>query len=152
MKQFLLSFFAFAMMLVPTASNAGGHEVGYNLIGVQGYDLVAYHTKSKALRGNGHNVAVHDGISYQFMNADNRKAFEENPAKYLPAYGGYCAFGVAKGKKFSADPTVWKVVDGTLYLNLDKKIQGLWNEDIPGLIKDADKNWSGIQGIKASDL
>jgi hypothetical protein len=45
---------------------------------------------------------------------------------------------MAVGKKFVAAPEVWKIVEGTLYLNLDKAIQSKWNEDIPGYIKKAD--------------
>ena len=57
-----------------------------------------------------------------------------------------------KNKKFVADPEVWKVVDGTLYLNLDEGIQGKWNEDIPGFIKKADDNWKTIKDKPASAL
>jgi hypothetical protein len=46
-----------------------------------------------------------------------------NPEKYVPAYGGYCAFGISVGKKFIGDPEVWRIVDGRLYLNLDTGIQ-----------------------------
>ena len=150
MKKLLLSFFALAVLLVPNWAQAGHTDT--NLLGVQGYDLVAYQTVGKPTRGNGHNVAVHDGISYQFASAENRKAFEANPAKYLPAYGGYCAFGVSVGKKFNGDPNVWKVVNGTLYLNLDKDIQKKWNEDVPGNISKADKNWGSIKDVPASQL
>ncbi len=150
MKKLLLSFFAMALFLVPNLAQAGSTNI--NLLGVQGYDLVSYQTMGKPTRGNGHNVAEHGGISYQFANAENRKAFEANPAQYLPAYGGYCAFGASVGKKFNGDPNVWKVVNGTLYLNLDKDIQKKWKEDIPGNISKADANWVKIKDVPASKL
>jgi len=150
MKKLLLSFFALAVLFVPNLAQAGHTNI--NLLGVQGYDLVSYQTMGKPTRGNGHNVAEHDGISYQFSSAENKAAFEANPAKYLPAYGGYCAFGASVGKKFNGDPNVWKVVDGTLYLNLDKDIQKKWNEDIPGNISKADTNWVKIKDVPASKL
>ena len=149
MKKLLLPFFTLAVLVVPSLAQAG---VANNLIGVQGYDLVAYQTQGEALRGNGHNVAEHDGVSYQFATAENREAFEANPTKYLPAYGGYCAFGAALGKKFNGDPEVWKVVDGKLYLNLDSSIQKKWNEDIPGNISKADANWVKIKDKSPSEL
>ena len=149
MKKLLLSFFALAVLVVPSLAQA---DVANNLIGVQGYDLVAYQAQNKAVRGNGHNVAEHNGVSYQFASAENKKAFEANPAKYLPAYGGYCAFGAALGKKFNGDPEVWKVVDGKLYLNLDSSIQKKWNEDISGNISKADANWVNIKDKSPSEL
>jgi YHS domain-containing protein len=91
--------------------------------GTNGYDPVAYHTEGKPVKGNGWNVAEYEGVTYLFANKKNRKMFEADPEKYLPAYGGYCAYGVAIGKKFAIDPEVWKIENGKLYLNLDTGIQ-----------------------------
>lgn len=150
MKKILLSFFALAVLIAPGLAQAG--DTNTNLLGVQGYDLVSYQTAGKAMRGSGHNVAEHNGVTYQFSSAENKKAFEANPAKYLPAYGGYCAFGAAVGKKFNGDPEVWKVVNGKLYLNLDTDIQAKWNEDISGNISKADANWVNIKDKHPSEL
>jgi hypothetical protein len=78
--------------------------------------------------------------------------FEAKPEKYMPAYGGYCAYGVAVGKKFVVDPEAWKIVDGNLYLNLDRDIQKKWLKDVPGYIKKAEANWPKIKDKPASDL
>ena len=91
-------------------------------------------------------------MTYAFANADHKEMFEANPEKYAPAYGGWCAYGVAVGKKFVADPEVWKIVNGKLYLNLDRDIQSKWKKDIPGYIKTTDKNWKDIRDKAPSDL
>jgi hypothetical protein len=91
-------------------------------------------------------------VNYLFVSTDNKKKFEANPEQFLPAYGGYCAFGVAVGKKFVADPNVWEIVDGKLYLNLDNKIKGMWVKDIPGNIVKANTNWTDIKNKKPSEL
>ena len=124
----------------------------YSTTGVLGYDLVSYHTEGKAVRGDGNNLVVVDGVTYLFANEENKNAFDKDPEKYLPAYGGYCAFGVSVGKKFVGDPEVWKIVDGTLYLNLDRSIQKKWFEDIPGNIVKADQNWPQIKDKAPEDL
>ena len=87
-----------------------------------------------------------------FASEENKEMFEANPEKYAPAYGGWCAYGVAVGKKFVADPEVWTIVKGKLYVNLDRDIQAKWNEDIPGHIKTANANWVEIQGKAPADL
>ncbi len=112
---------------------------------VQGYDLVSYHTAKRPLRGNGHFVAEHEGVTYLFVDAENLAAFQKDPERYVPAYGGWCAFGVSVGKKFVGDPEVWRVVDGRLYLNLDANIQDDWLKDVPGRIRKADANWPQIR-------
>ena len=119
---------------------------------VQGYDVVSYQTGKRPIRGNGHFVAVYDGATYQFSTANNQKIFENKPEKYVPAYGGYCAFGGSVGKKFIGDPEVWRVVDGKLYLNLDTSIQSEWLKDVPGRIKTADAQWGEIKNANPASL
>ena len=118
-----------AVILLVTVS---AHATDYNLsnVGAGGYDVVSYFKDGKAMRGTGWHVAAHEGTTYLFASKANRKQFVKAPEKYLPQFGGYCAYGAAVGKKFYADPTVWKIVDGKLYVNLDKKIQKKWESDL----------------------
>ena len=141
---------ATSMSLVSLSASAGSYT--NSVTGVNGYDLVSYHNAKKPLRGNGNYLAVHDGVTYLFANADNQNTFEANPEKYVPAYGGYCAFGASVGKKFVGDPEVWRIVDGKLYLNLDAGIQVQWLKDVPGRIKTADAKWSKIRDKAPSEL
>lgn len=123
-----------------------------NVVGAGGYDLTSYFSQEKPQRGNGHHTAVVNGVTYLFASDENKKTFEANPSKYLPQYGGYCAFGVSIGKKFVADPDVYDIVDGKLYLNLDSKIRGIWSQDIPGRIKTANDNWKNIVAKNPMEL
>lgn len=143
-----------ALSAAPAAVLADGPVAtpAVSTLGVSGYDLVSYHNAKRPLRGNGHFVATHEGVSYLFVNAENLAAFEAQPEKYLPAYGGYCAFGVSVGKKFVGDPEVWRVVDGTLYLNLDSNVQKDWLKDVPGRIRQADEHWQRIEDRDPASL
>ena len=141
-----------ALLAIALPAYAATSHTATSTTGVSGYDLVSYHTGEKPLRGNGNHLAEHNGVTYLFVNAENQRAFEADPDKFVPAFGGYCAFGVAVNKKFVGDPDVWKVVDGRLYLNLDTKIQGMWLEDIPGHIKTANANWRTIRNKAPSAL
>ncbi len=137
-------FSVLAVALVLLTGNVFAN-VQYSTPAVGGYDLVSYQEAKRPARGSGHFASQHGGITYLFANSANQKQFEANPDKYLPAYGGYCAFGVSVGKKFAADPEVWRVVDGRLYLNLDANIQDDWLKDVPGRIAAADSRWPGIR-------
>ena len=134
------------------AGSALAADYTHSTPAVQGYDVVSYQTGKRPIRGNGHYVAVYDGTTYQFSSADNQKIFENKPEKYVPAYGGYCAFGASVGKKFIGDPEVWRVVDGKLYLNLDTSIQSEWLKDVPGRIKTADAQWGEIKNANPASL
>ena len=133
-------------------TNKRNSAVANSTTGISGYDAVAYFTEGKPTRGNGHHVTVFDGVTYLFASEENKKTFEANPKKYIPAYGGYCAFGVTEEKKFVADPEAWKIVDGKLYLNLDKDVQAEWGKDVSGNIRKADGIWPGIKDTPPSDL
>ena len=113
-------------------------------LAIGGYDPVAYHTTGRATKGNFQITAEHGGAVYRFVSEENREKFTAAPAKYAPRYGGYCAFGVSLGKKFSADPEVWRIVEGRLYLNLDRDIASKFNEDLRGNIAKAEKNWPSL--------
>jgi len=149
-KSILMAATLSALALVATP--AGAQDYTRSTPGIGGYDPVAYFTDGKPVRGNGYNVSEFEGVTYAFASKAHKALFDANPRKYLPAYGSYCAYGVSVGKKFVADPEVWKIVDGRLYLNLDTGIQKKWNADIPGNIKKADANWPRIEPKAPSAL
>ena len=149
MKHLLLSILALSFLANPAFADT---EVVHSVVGVQGYDLVSYHNNKRPLQGNGNHVATHEGVNYLFVDQANLDTFNKNPDKYLPAYGGWCAFGVAVNKKFIGDPTVWEIVDGKLYLNLGNNIKGMWVKDIPGHIKTANANWPKIKDKSPAEL
>jgi YHS domain-containing protein len=91
-----------------------------------------------------HRVTI--GVAtYWFTSDANRQLFEADPAKYLPQYGGYCAYGIAQGAKPDIDPTAFRVVDGRLFLNLSPAVQRRWQQDIPGYIERANRNWPSLK-------
>jgi len=110
-------------------------------LAVQGYDPVAYFTDGKAVEGSKDFEYEWMDARWRFASAAHREAFVKSPETYAPQYGGYCAYGVSDGHAVKIDPEAWKIVDGKLYLNYNKKVQQLWLADIPGFIKKADQNW-----------
>jgi len=148
LKQFALGIIA---LLSVFANNAFAGDNATIALAVGGYDLVSYHS-DQPKRGSGHHLAEHAGNLYAFASAANKEAFEAEPEKYLPQFGGYCAYGAALGKKFYGDPTVYEVVDGKLYLNLDKKVQSLWNQDKQKNIAAAHELWATIKYVPAAEL
>lgn len=111
---------------------------------IKGYDPVAYFTEGNPLKGQSQFTLEWKGATWYFAFAENKKLFEEDPEKYAPQYGGYCAYGVAKGGLYKIEPDAWKIVDGKLYLNYSFKFQKEWEEDIPGYIIKANENWPGL--------
>ncbi|MGH6891946.1 MAG: YHS domain-containing (seleno)protein, partial [Dongiaceae bacterium] len=117
-----------------------------------GYDVVAYFTAGQPTLGSDKFAVAVDGATYRFASQANLDAFKADPAKYQPAYGGFCAYGAALSKKFDGDPRLWKVVDGKLYFNLNEDVAAEWSKDIPANISKADRNWPKIRTIPADKL
>ena len=113
---------------------------------------MAYFDDGAARIGKAAHTATHGNTAYRFVSEANKKKFESNPARYAPQYGGYCAFGVAVGAKFNGDPTLFRIVDDKLYLNLNPDIQATWQKDIAGNIVKADGNWTQIRDKAPSEL
>lgn len=120
-------------------------------LAVYGYDLVAYVTDGKPTPGDPSITASHDGATYRFATAAHRDAFVAEPARYLPAYGGYCAYGLAHGVKVKIDPEAWTVIDGRLYLNYDKSVQSKWLKDTTGFIAQAEAKWPELKDKPRTD-
>ncbi len=153
MKLMNTLFLAALVIFVATVSTAAfAKDYAHSTPGLSGYDPVAYFADGKPMKGSGFHESVFQGVTYVFASEDHKKQFQANPERYVPAYGGYCAYGLAVGKKFVADPEVWKIVEGKLYLNLDRNIQQKWEKDIPGYLKKADANWPDIRDKAPSEL
>ena len=121
-------------------------------LAIHGYDAVAYFTDGRAVVGQAQYSATHNEAAYRFSSEANKKKFEKNPDRYVPQYGGFCAFGVSVGAKFDGAPRLFKVVDGKLYFNLNREIQKKWLEDVPGNIVKADANWAKIRDKSPMEL
>jgi hypothetical protein len=116
-----------------------------NDIAIKGYDTVAYFTMDKPVMGSNKFTATYKNSIFQFANAKHRDLFKADSAKYAPQYGGYCAMGVAMNLKFDTDPTAWKIVEGKLYLNLNKDVQKSWLKNVPGNLQTAEGNWPELK-------
>ncbi len=121
-------------------------------LAIHGYDAVAYFNSNQAQIGSAAFTVKYQGAAFRFVNEENKRAFEKQPAHYAPQFGGFCAYGVALGAKFDGDPRLFAIVDGKLYFNLSPDIQKKWQEDVAGNIKKADANWPKIEDKAPSQL
>ncbi len=132
---------------------AQAQSVDYNTkkgYAANGYDVVAYFDGTPQ-EGNKEFSTTHDGTKFKFTSQANLDEFSANPEKYVPRYGGYCAYAVAvSGKKVNINPQTFEIRDDKLYLfyNSGKtNTLELWlNESPEELQIKADKNWEKIKG------
>jgi len=114
-------------------------------LALRGYDPVAYFNAGKPVKGKSSISVSNAGATYRFSSQANKDLFLQNPTKYLPAYGGYCAYGTAVGAKVDGDPKVWSVVNGRLYLNINRSVDRTWKKAKGTYIRQANKAWPGLK-------
>ena len=156
-----VSLAVLGLILTALAATSKGHDHemesraylhSYNLpasgVAIDGYCPVAYFVVDKPVKGKPEYASQYNGVTYYLVSADAQRAFEADPEKYLPAYGGWCAFGMAVSDKFPIDPTNFKIVDGRLMLflkNANADALELWNNgDASELITKANAHWQKI--------
>ena len=141
-----------AMIDVTGQSRAYLHK--YNLpsqgVAIESYSPVSYLEHGRADRGDPRFSVTHDGVTYYLTSAKQVGIFKQNPKKYIPAFGGWCAFGMAVQDKFPVDPLNFKIVNGRVLLFLSNKnvdAMKLWSKGNQAeLLRKAQAHWSKING------
>jgi len=112
MLSLLMAFAALAPLAGCSTANAADEVFATADGAIRGYDPVAYHTESKAVRGKADITHAWNGATWRFASTANRDRFAADPERYAPRYGGFCAYGTAQGYKVSTDPDAFAIVDG----------------------------------------
>lgn len=144
-------FATILILLISTAffaqKNDYNTDNGYFL---EGFDVVSYFTEKAPKTGNKKHQTTYDGVKFLFLSKENLELFKANPKKYIPQYGGYCAYAVgAKNIKKATDPESFEIREGKLYVfynNFFGNKLDDWKEgDTKKLKKQADINWEKLK-------
>lgn len=149
MKRIILLAVMMVMTTITFAQNLkAANNIDDSKIALQGYSPVSYLDMGIAQKGLKEYKSTHNGLSYYFTSKEQKKTFDANPNKYLPQYGGYCAFGVSVGAKFRTDPNKFVVKEGKYFLflyDLEVDAQQLWLAgDHSKLVSKANTNWAKL--------
>ena len=159
MRFFPLVGLGIAMGLIlgsPTKSLADGHlNLDSTGLALQGFDPVSYFQIGGPNLGDSGIRVKHEGATYYFVSNENKAAFKANPDRYLPQYGGWCAYGFGmkpgtdgyRPGKFPVDPGTFKIFQGKLYLFYqDGEYNALqhWNQQELLMREKADARWSQL--------
>jgi YHS domain-containing protein len=147
----LKSIIVLFTILISTSLSAQD-KIAYNIdnsnIALQGYSPVSYLDLNLAQLGSKNFKSEYNKVLYYFTTAQQKATFDKNPSKYLPQYGGFCAFGIYAGAKFRTNPNKFIVKEGKYYLylyNVELDAQQLWMaENHKALMNKADENWSKL--------
>jgi YHS domain-containing protein len=114
-------------------------------VAISGYDAVSYFKgDGTPMLGDAKYTVSWNGADWHFANQANADAFKANPGAFAPQYGGHCAWAMSRGSLAPGDATLYKIVDGKLYLNFNEQVQQTWLSDVPGYIAKSDPAWKEI--------
>jgi len=137
-----LSLFVLATPLL--AQSKALLNLDKNGLALQGYDPVAFFTQNKAVKGKLEFRSTHQGAIYYFATAENKARFDQAPAKFEPAFGGFCAYGVSHNKLVGIDPEAFQIVDDRLLLQYSKSVRNDFNKEAQGNLAKAKAYWPGL--------
>lgn len=140
------------ILLLIITNSVSAQTIDYNLkkgYVANGFDVVAYFN-NEAIEGDKKFTTSFDGVKYKFSSSENLEVFNKNPEKYIPQYGGYCAYAIAlKSDKVSINPQTFQIKDEKLYLFYNAwgtNTLKLWKKENEILLREkADKNWMNIK-------
>ena len=150
MKLLLHIFFllTFSLADIYAQDNISDLNLNNNNIAIDGYDLVSYFNNEKPLTGNKDFKYTYKNAHYYFSSTENLNKFKLNPKPYLPAFGGWCAYSMAKnGEREKVDAKSYLIIKGKLYLFYDrlfKDNRDKWLEETSDILIDAEQNWKKL--------
>lgn len=112
-------------------------------VAIGGYDTVAYFTEGRPVKGDSRYSVMWKGAVWLFASAEHRDLFEMDPRHYAPRFGGYCAYGMARGRAVSSSPETWVIRDERLYLINNPGVAERWIADPRHEIAEAVAHWPG---------
>lgn len=147
-KHCLIPLLLFSLTLVIGQTNPGLNPINLkDGIALQGYDPVSYFN-GVPTKGSSTISAMYQGVKYLFDTSENLKYFKENPEKYTPGYGGWCAYAMgANGELVDVNPETYKIINGRLYLFYNAYFNNTlkkWNKNEEELLQKANQHWDQL--------
>lgn len=85
---------------------------------LEGHDAVAYFQDNAAVRGDPAIALDWAGVSWRFASEAHRAAFQADPWRHAPQFGGYCSQGIDRAIPWDGGggPDSWRIYRGRLYV------------------------------------
>jgi YHS domain-containing protein len=133
--------------LAQTNRNVAEYNLQAN-VGLKGYDPVSYFAEggAQALPGNPEIRLDYQGVTYYFAKVANRELFAQDPEKFEPTYGGWCAYAMASGSKVDIQPGIYTIHGKRIHFFVSRRAKQNFDADVIGYETRADEFWNEISG------
>jgi YHS domain-containing protein len=117
---------------------------GSSGLALRGFDPVSFQLPDGPRPGRREHEVLWSGVAWRFASAANRDAFERHPEIYAPRLGGYDAIAAARGLLVAAEPEIFAVRGGRLYLFRTAENRARFGRD-PALAAAAEARWPDLR-------
>ena len=121
---------------------------GDNKLALVGYDTTSYFNSAKAGNGDQSNIVNSKGANWQFATPQDAALFKANPENYAPQFGGYCTRAMSLKTVVPADPEVWRIHNGKLYVFFAPPGGEYFDEGADEMITKAQPYWETLQLVE----
>ena len=147
LRKFFATAFTFLLFAAPALAIEAKAVNNVEGIALKGFDPVAYFVDSKPSKGDPGITSKFNGVTYEFVSKEHKALFDKDPAKYVPAYNGFCATGVAEGLKLDVDPHAYAINDNKLNVFFSDGARDLYQNDYANKSREAEKKWPTVQKL-----
>ncbi|CAM9998835.1 unnamed protein product [Ectocarpus sp. 6 AP-2014] len=116
-----------------------------------GVDVVEYWrlpSAAEAVLGSPNLMSVFGNYRFFFSSVENLLVFEHDKLKYVPAWGGFCSYGIANEPVWTSttlgpfgNPSKWGIYGGRLHIFRSSTPKEEFEEDIPGNLDRGNAVW-----------
>ena len=147
----LLVVSSWQALAAPTAEQPDRNEAKYNLdgdLGLKGFDPVAYFEEhgGQALQGDSSISTEYGNVTYYFASEENREIFIEDPTKYEPTYGGWCAWAMANDAYADINPMLFTQNGNRMHFFISRGAKGRFDRNLDTHEGNADDYWKSETG------
>ena len=108
-------------------------------VAIQGYDVISY-LENRPVKGTNEFRFEYGGVVWYFSKEENRNIFKQDAEKFVPQFGGFCAYAMSKGHAATANPLTYVTERGKLFLFFNAASKTMWEQDKSSAVK-ADRIW-----------
>lgn len=109
-------------------------------VAMRGYDVISYREQRIDL-GSKAFAAEYGGVTWWFASQAHRDLFLSDTKRFVPEYGGFCAYSIGKGYPAPSDPKAFLLEGDRLYMFFDRAALKVWEQGRRESIQRGDRNW-----------
>ena len=140
----ILLFLLMSSVTYAQDKSASDFNLPNSRLAVQGYDVVSYFNATPKEGSKSIKSSV-SGVHYYFSSQKNKSLFDKNPNRYIPKYGGWCAYDMSRGDEVGINPEAYLIQNDSLYLFYKTRFKNTvtkWEKTPKVFHKKADTNWN----------